>query len=166
MFSLYQEENAGKSTMCSYHTYRRVFRSLNLSFHHPKKDQCSLCMTFLKGTDEQKKEIEKAFIEHTDQKNAARKKKKRPRNYLKHTLTSLRQQYSICNRLLLCRLVMKLLFCTENVFRYLILLYTILEIKNVYVFNGTRLSANGEPTRYPHVSLVILEIWIIVKCSK
>lgn len=42
MFSLYKEENPGKDTMCSYHTYRKVFRSLNLSFHHPKKEQCSL----------------------------------------------------------------------------------------------------------------------------
>nr|CAH7767959.1 unnamed protein product [Callosobruchus chinensis] len=75
MFSLYEEENAGKDTMCSYHTYRRVFRSLNLSFHHPKKDQCSLCMTYRQGTDEQKRAIETVFVEHTNQKNAVRQKK-------------------------------------------------------------------------------------------
>nr|CAI5819112.1 unnamed protein product [Callosobruchus analis] len=61
--------------MCSYHTYRRVFRSLSLSFHHPKKDQCSLCMTYRQGTVEQKRAIETVFVEHTNQKNAVRQKK-------------------------------------------------------------------------------------------
>nr|CAI5849897.1 unnamed protein product [Callosobruchus analis] len=68
MFSLYEEENAGKDTMCSYHTYRRVFESLNLSFHHPKKGQCSLCMAYRQGTDEQKRVIETVFVEHTNKK--------------------------------------------------------------------------------------------------
>ncbi|CAG9766081.1 unnamed protein product [Ceutorhynchus assimilis] len=49
MFNLYQEESL-EQPKCSYHTYPRVFESLNLSFHHSRKDQCSLCLSYREGS--------------------------------------------------------------------------------------------------------------------
>lgn len=77
MYDLYIEENAENGKMCSYQTYRRIFRSLNLSFHHPKKDQCTLCMSYRKGDAEKKKELENSFCTHTAEKNAVRKIKEK-----------------------------------------------------------------------------------------
>lgn len=77
MYHLYKDEEARKESMCSYQTYRRVFRFLNLSFHHPKKGQCILCMSFRLGDAEKKKALENAFSIHTAEKNAVRQKKEK-----------------------------------------------------------------------------------------
>ena len=73
MFYLYKEEN--EQPKCSYHTYRRVFKSLHVSFHHPKKDQCSLCLSYREGNAAKKLELHDEFTAHTTEKNAVRKKK-------------------------------------------------------------------------------------------
>ncbi|GFO43437.1 hypothetical protein PoB_006994200 [Plakobranchus ocellatus] len=49
MYSMFIKENGGADKL-SFSTYSRVFNHMNLGFHKPKKDQCSLCMSFLKGT--------------------------------------------------------------------------------------------------------------------
>lgn len=53
-------------------TYRRVFKSLNLSFHSPKKDQCSLCMMYKQGDTETKLKLEEMFSKHTQEKDKVR----------------------------------------------------------------------------------------------
>ncbi|CAG9761603.1 unnamed protein product [Ceutorhynchus assimilis] len=53
MFNLNQEESL-EQPKCSYHiTDPRVFESLNMSFYHFRKDQCSLCLSYREG-DEKK----------------------------------------------------------------------------------------------------------------
>ncbi|CAH2005566.1 unnamed protein product [Acanthoscelides obtectus] len=74
MYYFYVQE--GRQPQCSYHTYRRVFKSLNLSFHHPKKDQCSLCSSYKEGSTETKAKLEDSFAAHIAEKDSARKKKK------------------------------------------------------------------------------------------
>lgn len=74
MYHIYKTEH-GEQLNCSYHTYRRVFNSLNISFHHPKKDQCSLCLSYKEGDEAKKLELEHAYSVHTAEKNAVRKKK-------------------------------------------------------------------------------------------
>nr|CAI5833120.1 unnamed protein product [Callosobruchus analis] len=48
MYEMYKQEaieNAKEMNMIgSLCLYRKIFDSMNLSFHHPKKDQCTLCM--------------------------------------------------------------------------------------------------------------------------
>lgn len=61
MYYLYQNDNNVKQPRCTYNTYRRVFKSLNLSFHHPKKDQYTLCLTYKQG-DEKKSWNSRVFI--------------------------------------------------------------------------------------------------------
>lgn len=75
MYYFYRQERTPEQLTCSYHTYRRVFKSLNLSFHHPKKDQCSLCMTYRLGDAAKKRELEDTYNAHTAQKITVRQKK-------------------------------------------------------------------------------------------
>ncbi|CAH1976397.1 unnamed protein product [Acanthoscelides obtectus] len=74
MYYFYVQE--GRQPQCSYHTYRRVFKSLNLSFHHPKKDQCNLCSSYKEGSTETKAKLEDSFAAHIAEKDSVRKKKK------------------------------------------------------------------------------------------
>lgn len=76
MYYLYQNDNNVKQPRCSYHTYRRVFKSLNLSFHHPKKDQCTLCLTCKQGDEKKKLELEGLYNTHIAEKISVRRKKK------------------------------------------------------------------------------------------
>ncbi|KAJ4427099.1 hypothetical protein ANN_24714 [Periplaneta americana] len=48
---------------------------MNLSFHHPKKDQCSLCATYCDADDVKKIELQGMYDKHTEEKNAVRNKK-------------------------------------------------------------------------------------------
>lgn len=75
MNEMYKAENEGQIHQSSFSTYRRVFKAKNLSFHHPKKDQCSLCNSYLKGDKEKKKELQESYKKHTDEKLEVRKLK-------------------------------------------------------------------------------------------
>ncbi|CAG9772291.1 unnamed protein product [Ceutorhynchus assimilis] len=70
----YQNDNINQP-QCSYHTYRRIFKSLNLSFHPPKKDQCSLCLAYRQADEKRKLEPEDAYNNHTAEKISVRRKK-------------------------------------------------------------------------------------------
>lgn len=74
MYHFYQTDNINQPH-CSYHTYRRVFKSLNLSFHHPKKDQCSLCLSYRQADEKRKLELEDAYNTHIAEKISVRRKK-------------------------------------------------------------------------------------------
>lgn len=59
----------------SFVTYQRVFRSKKLSFHHPKKDQCSLCMMYKTADAETKAKLEQTYHKHEQEKITVRKLK-------------------------------------------------------------------------------------------
>ena len=61
----------------SWSTYQRVFQSKNLSFHNPKKDQCSLCVTYKTGDANVKSKLEEKFNKHTEEKNTVRQLKEK-----------------------------------------------------------------------------------------
>ena len=52
--------------------YKKVFKSLGLKFHHPKKDQCGLCETYRKGNDEEKKDLHERYEKHIREKEKVR----------------------------------------------------------------------------------------------
>ncbi|CAH1104544.1 unnamed protein product [Psylliodes chrysocephalus] len=54
MFSMCLADESGPLMKGAYSVYRKVFKSMNLSFHRPKKDQCSLCMSYNNGDEEKK----------------------------------------------------------------------------------------------------------------
>lgn len=56
--------------------YRNVFQSMNLSFHSPKKDQCSLCNTYWEGTSEVKEKLQERYDRHIKEKEEIRRIKK------------------------------------------------------------------------------------------
>ncbi|KAE8740337.1 hypothetical protein FOCC_FOCC014154 [Frankliniella occidentalis] len=59
-----------------YETYRRVFKKdFHLSFHKPKKDQCSTCAAFKNLTDEQKSLGREEYARHLQNKELAQKEK-------------------------------------------------------------------------------------------
>lgn len=68
------EPNAKKPCLS---LYRLVFRSMNLSFHRPKKDQCGLCRIQKDGKEEEKVKIRDAYEKHILEKTAVRKLKEK-----------------------------------------------------------------------------------------
>lgn len=74
MFDMYQSENPDVH-IGSRESYRKLFESLNLSFHSPKKDQCTLCMTYKSGDDNTKEQLKESYEKHTAEKVAVRKLK-------------------------------------------------------------------------------------------
>lgn len=74
MFDMYQSENPDEH-IGSRESYRKLFESLNLSFHSPKKDQCTLCMTYKSGDDNTKEQLKESYEKHTAEKEAVRKLK-------------------------------------------------------------------------------------------
>lgn len=78
MYDMYKQEaiEKGINTIASITTYRKIFNSLNLSFHTPKKDQCTLCVIVHQSAngiidDSLRREYEL----HTANKKKAREKK-------------------------------------------------------------------------------------------
>ncbi|CAB3232002.1 unnamed protein product [Arctia plantaginis] len=55
--------------------YRKLFNCKNLSFHRPKKDQCSLCSTYREGTDDIKANLHETYTTHILQKQSFRAKR-------------------------------------------------------------------------------------------
>lgn len=53
MYEMYKAANP-EEHIGSEEKYRLIFESRNLSFHSPKKDQCSLCMSYKEGDVEAK----------------------------------------------------------------------------------------------------------------
>lgn len=73
MYDMFISEQGGeKNNQISYSLYLNVFKSLRLSFHHPKKDQCGLCFTYRQGTMEKKTELEERYRQHIAEKERVR----------------------------------------------------------------------------------------------
>lgn len=52
----------------SYYTYSDIFKSLNLGFHHPNKDQCGLCNAYRNGDQNKTAELEERYQVHITEK--------------------------------------------------------------------------------------------------
>lgn len=55
MYDMYKDADP-EVHIGSLESYRQLFESLNLSFHSPKKDQCTLCMSYKNGDESTKKD--------------------------------------------------------------------------------------------------------------
>lgn len=64
MYRMFIGTLEGNPMKPSFSTYKRVFKGKNLSFHRPKKDQCSLCLTYYNGTEEVKSKLQEKFQKH------------------------------------------------------------------------------------------------------
>lgn len=73
MFKMFQKEHP--NIRASYSMYCDMLKSLNISFHNPKKDQCQLCENYRKGDTEKKIELEEKFQKHNMEKETVRRKK-------------------------------------------------------------------------------------------
>ncbi|KAL4714028.1 hypothetical protein ACJJTC_008382 [Scirpophaga incertulas] len=56
-------------------TYKKVFKSKNLAFHRPKKNQCSLCATYHNESPDIKLKLRDKYEKHTEQKKTVRQLK-------------------------------------------------------------------------------------------
>ena len=74
MYSLYFADIDQNAKACA-RTYRNIFKSMNLSFHKPKKDQCSLCINYREGGEDKKKLLEETYLKHIKEKEKVRELK-------------------------------------------------------------------------------------------
>ena len=73
MHKLYIEEHTNGEDCVSLSLYSTIFRSMNLKFHHPKKDQCGLCMSYRTGTEEDKARLQDRYDRHIKEKDEVRR---------------------------------------------------------------------------------------------
>ena len=59
-----------------YDLYKSICDEQNISIHHPKKDQCSLSGTYLKGHENTKKHLQERFDNHISEKTKVRQLKR------------------------------------------------------------------------------------------
>lgn len=73
MYSLYLQDCVENSIeKASFSMYTKIFKSMHLSFHRPKKDQCSLCNSYLQGSDEIKANLNDRYKKHIQEKEKVR----------------------------------------------------------------------------------------------
>nr|CAH7740783.1 unnamed protein product [Callosobruchus chinensis]CAH7760212.1 unnamed protein product [Callosobruchus chinensis] len=77
MYTMFTEQEMAKacSNLPSFSTYRKIFKSKNLSFLHPKKDQCSLCLTYRDGDETIKENLKNRYEKNVLDKKIVREKK-------------------------------------------------------------------------------------------
>lgn len=78
MYAMYCEEleNDKKNDIIgSYSLFRKIFKQKNLSFFSPKKDQCSLCIAYREGSEDDKAKLKQKYNIHISEKTTAREKK-------------------------------------------------------------------------------------------
>lgn len=76
MYNVFLEEHDSDNVTPCIDLYRKVFRSLNLSFHLPKKDQYSLCLTYRQGNEEVKNNLRNRYEKHIKEKEVIREIKR------------------------------------------------------------------------------------------
>ncbi|CAH1997201.1 unnamed protein product [Acanthoscelides obtectus] len=87
MHYLDELEKVGRVEKPSFHTYRRVFKAKNLSFHSPKKDQCSLCVSYREGNDTVKHKLKARYDLHIAEKTVATAKTRIVASMLLHSIS-------------------------------------------------------------------------------
>ena len=78
MYELYTTKMKERGTRCvRYNTYRHIFAiNYNLSFHHPKKDQCSKCTKFTNLSNPSQQDISDYNLHKSNAKRAQEEKAK------------------------------------------------------------------------------------------
>ena len=71
MHQMYMAENKDRENVASYEKYHKVFKSQNLSFFVPKKDQCGLCLTVREDPDVND-DLREKYNDHIAQKEKTR----------------------------------------------------------------------------------------------
>lgn len=64
--------------------YRQVFKSYNLGFFKPKKDQCKRCLAFRSLSNEEKEERYESYQKHIQKKDMARKERNEDKDIAKN----------------------------------------------------------------------------------
>lgn len=72
MYRMYVNENTGKK-VASIALYAGIKKEMNLGFYRPKKDQCSLCMTYKTGDISVKDNLKERYDTHNLEKTEIRK---------------------------------------------------------------------------------------------
>ncbi|XP_076453198.1 uncharacterized protein LOC143288506 [Babylonia areolata] len=72
MYNLFLKEWNPQPNPPSFALYKKIFKEKNLSIHRPKKDQCSLCMTYLKGDETVKENLRERYEIHVGEKQKVR----------------------------------------------------------------------------------------------
>ena len=75
MYNLFIKEWNPRPNPPSFALYKKKFKEKNLSIHRPKKDQCSLCMTYLKGDETLKENLRERYEIHVGEKQKVRELK-------------------------------------------------------------------------------------------
>ena len=82
MYPVCSHRNVGQDKL-SFVTYSRIFKKMNLSFHKPKKDLCSLCLTYRSGDEKSKDNLNKCFHSHITKKTKVREFKEASKQRVK-----------------------------------------------------------------------------------
>lgn len=72
MYAMFVREWIPRIRPPSFTTYRDVFKSKNLSIHRPKKDQCSLCVSYHQSNDCEKVGLQDKYKKHVGEKERVR----------------------------------------------------------------------------------------------
>ena len=127
MHELYNREHEGDEKV-SLSLYNKVFKSMGLKFHHPKKDQCGLCETYRTGNDEERKGLHERYEKHIREKEKVREIKEN----LKANATTQKKFLAACfdlQQVLFLPYHLAVNFFTNVSSRAIILLFTILRQK-------------------------------------
>lgn len=71
MHQLYNDEHPNNKVSISF--YRKIFCSMNLKFHLPKKDLCGLCETFRNGEKDEREAVKNRYEKHIGEKEEVRR---------------------------------------------------------------------------------------------
>lgn len=72
MYSMFISDIGDEEDKPSISTYHKIFNKLNLAFYRPKKDQCSLCMTYREGDVATKEKLQDRYQKHIAEKTKVR----------------------------------------------------------------------------------------------
>ena len=75
MYKMFKTEWDKEYKPPPYESYLDLCKEENISIHHPKKDQCSLCNSYRKGDDAEKENLKEQFDCHILEKNKVRQLK-------------------------------------------------------------------------------------------
>lgn len=78
LYRLYKEKcTLDGTTIAHYFQYAHIFNyEYNIGFYNPKKDQCTLCATFMNSSEEEKLQLQDKFDNHIRNKELCRSEKK------------------------------------------------------------------------------------------
>lgn len=87
----------GCDKVTSFSTYRKVFKTKNLSFLCPKKDQCPLCLTYREGDEGIKEDLKHSYEKHITEKTLVREKQNESKTKSKEDSSMLCAVFDLCS---------------------------------------------------------------------